>query len=245
MFNVKVDSISREKYQKTDRISGFISRIECPTSSNTNVMEIDDSKETKIGEEETFTMDFEDLSSYFIESESDTDSETEDSTSYAGDTREKSSGQSARQKKKQNLYSDQARIMFEKSNLSVNDVVCHCSVFSLKYSLTKEARSSLINLVKTCAGPEFNDLKISQHRMDRVLDSPEVITRNFFCSKCFNILYSGNVYVDEASILCDKCATVNVIYALAPNSFYSIDLEYQMNLLLRNKEMKHDISEKL
>ena len=93
MFNVKVDSISREKYQKTDRISGFISRIECPTSSNTNVMEIDDSKETKIGEEETFTMDFEDLSSYFIESESDTDSETEDSTSYAGDTKEKSSGQ--------------------------------------------------------------------------------------------------------------------------------------------------------
>ena len=132
-------------------------------------MEIDDSKETKIGEEETFTMDFEDLSSYFIEREIDTDSETEDSTSYAGDTREKSSGQSARQKKNQNLYSDQSRIMFEKSNLSVNDVVCLCLAFSLKYSLTKEARSSLINLVKTCAGPEFNDLKISQHRMNFIL----------------------------------------------------------------------------
>ena len=121
-------------------------------------------------------MDFEDLCSYSIERESDTDSETEHSTTYADDTRERSSGQSARQKKNQNLYSDQTRIMFEKSNLSINDVVCLCSAFSVKHSFTKEARLSLIDLVKTCAIPEFIDFKISQHRMDRVLDMPEVIT---------------------------------------------------------------------
>lgn len=71
--------------------------------------------------------------------------------------------------------------MFEKSNTTVHDALEMVIAFSVKFRTTQEARESLFEMLKICAGPKFEDLKFSNYKMSKLFDAPpDKIVFNFY-----------------------------------------------------------------
>lgn len=63
-----------------------------------------------------------------------------------------------------------SKIMFKESKLTVNDVVHMVLAYTIKFGVTTEGRLQLIELLKVCAGSEFQYMKISDRNLDKVVN---------------------------------------------------------------------------
>lgn len=55
---------------------------------------------------------------------------------------------------------DGDRVMFEKSKTTVNDVVEMVVAYCLRYGISHEGRTMLLEMLKICAGQDFQNLRV-------------------------------------------------------------------------------------
>ena len=125
------------------------------------------------------------------------------------------------------------KIMFESSKLTVRDIIVISTAFCLRFSLSDEARLSLNDIMKLCAGPQFNYLNLSKYMMSKCFSSQyQHINNYYYCCKCSEkVLYTmvnGEQKVKKHSVICEKCEQENVISVNSSNYFTSINLKYQI-----------------
>lgn len=132
------------------------------------------------------------------------------------------------------------RIMFEKSGQTVKDVMEMIFAYSLRFGSSNEARKALLEMLKICAGPEFKDFSVSNNKFSEVFDPPcDKIKIHFYCNKCLDkvLFLSTKKEMKNQMILCDSCNIKQWISLSNPNSFVTVDLEYQIRLLIENEEL--------
>ncbi|XP_043466329.1 uncharacterized protein LOC122501120 [Leptopilina heterotoma] len=140
-----------------------------------------------------------------------------------------------------NIYPWENRIMFSQSNLTVRDVVAMTRGFSLRFGLSYQARLELTNLLKLCAGPDFDSLNLSNHKMSRMFEPPEKsITFSFYCPACKKVLISKQNKKSQAipEGLRDKCGSQYNLSTKKGKYMLMVDLKYQIEQLLKLNDVK-------
>lgn len=130
-------------------------------------------------------------------------------------------------------------IMFEKSGQTVTDIMEMIVAFSLKFGVSHEARHELLEILKICAGPGFQDLKISDYKLSQIFDPPsETINFHFYCNSCTTKIFSSKKKdIKNQNMLCPSCSARHSISLSNPYIFLTVDLEYQLQLLINNDEL--------
>ncbi|XP_024889701.1 uncharacterized protein LOC112466052 [Temnothorax curvispinosus] len=138
-------------------------------------------------------------------------------------------------------------IMFPAAGLSVDDVVSMVAGHCLRYRASNEARKSIMELLRICAGPAFRNINISNHRFAKEIDPPDnIITYHYYCTNCYSKLYSTTKkHFDANQILCEFCNHKHNISLSSTNMFLSIDLRYQLDLLMQDKNVQNALIEKI
>lgn len=72
------------------------------------------------------------------------------------------------------------KIMFLQSGLLLNDVIEMVMIFSIAFGLTSEGQSYLIEMLKICAGPEFQYLQLSDYVLNKHFDPPSNKIKYYF-----------------------------------------------------------------
>lgn len=138
-----------------------------------------------------------------------------------------------------------SQIIFQKAELSVNDVMNMIIGFSLRFGLSYEAREKMAELIMCLAGPEYSDIKLTNYRMNKALKVPDtVIQQYFYCKNCNDEIFVKEPGVKEAA--CSKCkpAVINKLNADSPCRFSSLDIQYQVEILLQEKGvLQHILNE--
>ncbi|XP_029157325.1 uncharacterized protein LOC114929811 [Nylanderia fulva] len=139
-----------------------------------------------------------------------------------------------------NSERDKSKIMFKESDLTVNSVMRMVAGYSLRFGLSNNARKSLINVLKFCAGPNFTQLNVSNYYFDKTFDPPnDKILFHYYCTDCYCEIYRTRkedfVNITKLCELCDKEYNLNLS---CENFFLSIDLRYQIELLLKAKSIR-------
>ena len=135
---------------------------------------------------------------------------------------------------------DSDRIMFQKSKLTVRDVVEMVVAYNLRFGNSQEARQMLIEMITIFAGPEFIDFNISNYKLSQIFDPPpDKITYHFYCHECLKkVLHSSlKKGIKGQKLICEECKSEHIIRLSNPSYFINIDLEYQLRLLLESEEI--------
>ncbi|XP_036151203.1 uncharacterized protein LOC118648847 [Monomorium pharaonis] len=139
---------------------------------------------------------------------------------------------------------DDNTIMFEKTNLTIRDIMTLIMGFSIRFRLSDLGRQKLIELIKLIAGPEFKDINISKYRLQQRFDPPDdKINYHYYCNSCNKeILYSiSKLNFKNYIKTCSKCDTNNKITLKSTNYFTSINLTYQLKMLFESPYIKQEI----
>lgn len=76
------------------------------------------------------------------------------------------------------------KIMFPQSGLLLNDVIEMVVAFNVAFGLTSEGRSYLIEMLKICAGSEFEYLQLSDYALNKHFNPSDKIKYYFYCNNC-------------------------------------------------------------
>ncbi|XP_043474030.1 uncharacterized protein LOC122506101 [Leptopilina heterotoma] len=131
------------------------------------------------------------------------------------------------------------RVMFQQSNMTIEDVLEMIMGFSTRYSISLEGRSKLFDMFKICAGPDFDNVNVSNYMMSKAFDPPkDIIKIHYYCVNCEELLLvtqrSSFVKENKKEVLCDKCSQQYELTLNSPNSFQVLNLKYQIDQLLKN-----------
>ncbi|XP_011875886.1 PREDICTED: uncharacterized protein LOC105566468 [Vollenhovia emeryi] len=135
-------------------------------------------------------------------------------------------------------------IMFEASQLTVRDVMTLTMAFSIRFKLSDIGREHLIDMIKLLAGPASRKVNISKYRFQQTFDHPDdKIKYHYYCDICNKtIIYSGShENITRKKITCLNCSTQSEININSKNYFMSIDLTYQLKMLVKNQDIKKEI----
>lgn len=138
-------------------------------------------------------------------------------------------------------------IMFPASGLSVGDVITMVAEHCLRYNISNEGRKSIMELLKICAGPVFHNINVSNYRFTKQFDpSDDKINYHFYCTSCNSKLYSTTKQQFAANKkLCESCKREHNISLLSKNMFVSIDLRYQIDLVLQDTNVRKALIQKM
>ncbi|XP_043466102.1 uncharacterized protein LOC122500978 isoform X2 [Leptopilina heterotoma] len=142
------------------------------------------------------------------------------------------------------LFNYGKEIMFPNAALCVSDVLFMILGFCLRFSLSDTARITLIEFVKVLAVPEFKDWRFSKYMFSQLCDAPDDVTKyNFYCTTCAVCLLpsTSKKKFKNTSSTCKKCGQNFKLSMSSTNYFISVDLEYQLKLLLKNKDVKRSL----
>lgn len=131
-------------------------------------------------------------------------------------------------------------IMFPEAQLSTRDVSIMVIAYSIRYISTFEGRDSLFEMCKIFAGEKFKDWNTSKFVMSQLYDPPsEVIKLCFICTECCNPLLPpiSKKYFKKCHVKC-KCGKEYDLTTQSPNYVISIDIKYQLEILLKDEEIK-------
>ena len=147
---------------------------------------------------------------------------------------------------KEKIDINSSKIMFKDSGLTVGDILQMVVAFTLRFGLSIEGRQSLIEMLKTCAGPEMQNLNLSNHYIDKVMSVPaNVLSYYFYCVHCYSLLMKTVSKFRTQIIVCTKCKRRIELSFLKSKFFIVIDLEYQINLLLQRNEILSNLFDNL
>lgn len=140
------------------------------------------------------------------------------------------------------------KIMFPESGLLLNDVIEMVMAFSIAFGLTSEGQSYLIEMLKICAGPEFQYFQISDYVFNKHYDPPsDKIKYYFYCGKCEKqIVHSSTKEnITSKKEICSNCKAETTVSLGSETFFLSVDFKYQIEILLHDKKVRDCIINKL
>ncbi|XP_074093825.1 uncharacterized protein LOC141524073 [Cotesia typhae] len=141
-----------------------------------------------------------------------------------------------------------SKLMFPEAQLTVADVMFMITAYSVQKNLTKRDEDDLIQLIKILAGPEFMSWNASQHARAKTYSPPKSkINTHFFCPNCNVVLISHNngKKMKEKSVECTSCERKYKLKSESSNQFITVDLDYQLENLLHNKDIQKDLLQSL
>ncbi|XP_051173434.1 uncharacterized protein LOC127289509 [Leptopilina boulardi] len=112
--------------------------------------------------------------------------------------------------------------------------------FSLRFGLSLEGRLALVNLLKLCAGPDFDNLNLSNYLISRVFEPEEKkLTFCFYCPECkANLISTHNKKMNNPDGLCDKCGSRCNLSTMKGKYILMVDLKYQIEKLFKLDDVK-------
>ena len=140
-------------------------------------------------------------------------------------------------------FRDWSAVMFEKSNVTVNDAIAIIQSYSLKHQISQAGKSDLFEMLKVCAGPDFDKLRVSNHKLDnlsRELD--QFLKYYFYCQDCFELLLSCDRFdMSKRTVFCpNECCKKKYILTLdSQNRFISVAIRHQVYCLLNNEKLSN------
>lgn len=135
-------------------------------------------------------------------------------------------------------------LMFPQSNLYVNDVMEMLLGYFIQFNVTEKARSKLIEVIKILAGPQFQNINFSNYTLNKILNPPEdKVTFHYYCQSCEGTIVHSSVKsaIKKQEKFCEKCETKNIIGLSNQNYFLSVNFEYQLQLLLKEKSIRESL----
>ena len=93
-------------------------------------------------------------------------------------------------------------------------------------------------MILLLAGPQFENFKMGNYLLSKLFDSPDyAIVYNYFCNKFNEVLYStSKKKFKKCTLTCLKCNLEQHFTLKSKNYFISLDLEYQLKMLIDKKE---------
>lgn len=135
-------------------------------------------------------------------------------------------------------------IMFDGHKLTVQVVLTMIVAFCLRFQISKIARAMLIQMISIFAGPRFENFSFSDYHISKMFDPPDkTMIYNYFCSNCNKkIVYStSKKKFKKGTYTCEECKNKMNITLNSKNYFISVDLEYQLKLLLSQSDIEEHI----
>ena len=133
--------------------------------------------------------------------------------------------------------------MFPDSGLLLSDVTEMLIAFSNAVRFTSDAISHLTDLLKTCAGLEFQYLNINNYTLyhNSDLHSNEIFF-HFYCQKCERELIYSSVKkgIKSQKKQCSNCNKENIVSLSNKNFFLSVNFEYEIRFMLEHKKPFRD-----
>ncbi|XP_011687416.1 PREDICTED: uncharacterized protein LOC105449731 [Wasmannia auropunctata] len=131
-------------------------------------------------------------------------------------------------------------IMFEAAGLTISDVLMMITGICLRYNLSNSAKHAIIKLVKVLVGPKFVAWKVNSYNILQQCSPPDdKILYTFYCTKCYLKLMepiTKNNFRNQIRF-CDTCNNQYKLSMQSPNYFISIDISYQIKMLLEDKDI--------
>lgn len=125
--------------------------------------------------------------------------------------------------------------------MTVRDVMTMVMAYSLRFKVSDTQRDSLIDMLKKMAGPHARDINITKYRFKQAFDPPDdKIIYHYYCNGCKKKLIHSSSHAKMTSkiVTCSNCSDESEVNLRSKNYFISIDLQYQLQMLFRNKEIK-------
>ena len=174
---------------------------------------------------------------------SDSDSGSDEESDEDDKTRSKFDSRNLYDMKKDN------RIMFAASNLTVSEVLLMLKGIIIKSNMTRNIQIALLQLIQTLAGSKFDNWNYTPYLISRMFKTPfDKIKKHYFCSQCnVKLLPIKGVVNISKSMQCEKCKKIITISSKSLNYFITVDIKYQLQLLLNRPDIQEnmDIFKKL
>lgn len=138
--------------------------------------------------------------------------------------------------------------MFTDSGLKISDVLLMVTTFSTDKNLSQRDEDDLIAFVKVLAGPRFEHWNPSLYHRSKIYDPPsDKVHVNFYCETCNAILVTKELknQKKKESVVCKKCRKNYNISLDCSNHFLTIDIEYQIKLLLNHPRLQLSLIQNL
>lgn len=176
----------------------------------------------------------------------DDDSDRADDLQYVHTTRHDTGNASIKRFNTDSMDGD--AIMFPAANLSVSDVMLMVTAYSESKNLSKRDQRDLIEMVKKFAGPEYREWSASNYKRAKVYDPPsDKITTHFFCVTCNTTI--AKRYLKEnhkyETAECNTCRSKYKLSTNSPNDFMSVDIKYQLQLILSDPNIQTSLLKNL
>lgn len=137
------------------------------------------------------------------------------------------------------------RIMFPAAELPISDALLMVSTLSAKNRFTKEAQQEVVDLVKVLAGPQFKSWNASNYHLAKMCDPPrDKMIMHFLCDQCQELLISlpqSENTQPTITVTCEHCQEEKFINRDTSNQFMSLDIEYQLKLILNEPHVQEDL----
>ena len=142
-----------------------------------------------------------------------------------------------------NLKKDK-RIMFPASNLTVSEVLLMLKGIIIKSNMTRDIQIALLQLIQTLAGPKFDNWNYTPYLISKMFKSPsDKIKKHYYCSQC-NVkllLPIKGVENISKSVQCEMCEKMITISSKSLNYFITVDIKYQLQLLLNRPDIQENM----
>ena len=144
-----------------------------------------------------------------------------------------------------NSFDQDNRIMFQSANLTVSNVLLMIRGFIIRFNSNRDQQIALIDLVKTLAGPQFMTWNYTPYLLSKILAPPsDKLKKHYYCSACNVKLLTVETQKNvSTSITCESCSKTFTISAKSTNYFISIDIKYQLEILLNQPNIQENLKE--
>ncbi|KAJ8676838.1 hypothetical protein QAD02_012625 [Eretmocerus hayati] len=139
------------------------------------------------------------------------------------------------------------KVMFESSGITVGDVILMIKACSLRFAISREGQLRMGEMMKVCAGPEFETLSLSEYFMDKyVPTNNDQLDYHYYCTSCSKaVVYSTNAQkkIPTETFRCpeESCQSPNLVSVKSQNYFTSVSMEYRIKRILSNEILLNDI----
>lgn len=137
-------------------------------------------------------------------------------------------------------------VMFPVSGITRNDILNVLHILKIKFNFTQKQIDGIAEALKISAGPEFASVSLSNYQLSHMNEIPEnVIQLIFFCTECYIEIGTSTLKEKGHSVSCVNCQKEYELSKDKKNFFVTVDIEFQLQKLLLNEEIKKALFEKL
>ena len=142
-------------------------------------------------------------------------------------------------------FTNDDRIMFLDSNLTVSDVLLMLEGINIKFNPTCELQNALLNLLRILSGHTFESWDYSPYLLSKtVVPPPDTLKKHYYCPD-YNVLLEETLLSSKKkiSLQCEKCQKVYSNCSKNCDHFISLDVKLQLENLLSRKDIQMSMND--